>query len=1637
MGGDADEDENDEEEEDTTRPFSLTLLHDVRTLGDITVQACSIPQVMKRIPRKTFTTTLTTLRGAINLGKTTLIEVGDEEGNEHVALALAALESSVIALRLSVAAATLQQQQQKQQQQPGYELSEGSTTTAHELIIAEEVIESAIDATRFQLQHNVLTFHDARLRAATRPELVRGGGGGMAVDMNDNDDDDEHHNKGGGGGGGTSAAAAAAAAAAKKTPGFSSKKKTPTSHKSTTTTRTLVQQTPALASITDRVQAVLSLVSEFVPAIKVPVSMVIPILRSSVASITVPSLATMHVKSISLLAAVFHAYPDLRKPILDDLFTQALPYLGTTAKSLKREFTLCAGNGGGGAIQMFTAAVLLMVQGCAELPPEDASTSDIIASIAPAVKSADYFWAQCLDRLSTARAHKAETDQDFNAVLQGILADVLHAAIMPDWPASGTLLLRFASALSSPRGLHHPDAIVRQASVDLLGRLLTEVHEWEAKVRNGGEDAAWLEGIVAELTTPERGHAVQEILLKYLADKDHANSMNARIARQFMLARGLSEEALAVQNEGTLQHHGGVSKTKSEEGEVAKIKQLLIDSRKKSDELDVLVFDTGLRLTEATKLQRQMLASLFQRATPAMVSWLLEMLDPRVQAPTTRAKAVKALADLAAADPSVLNTSIVQSAVQRCLSDDSISVREAALSLLGRHMVGNPVLAEELFDTVIRAVDDPGASVRKSAIKILKDAAITVPGFPRAVDACCALLPRASDTEESVQNLVAKVFHSLWFSPSTLSAPSTSREGRASQLADVALAAYEAGGAAIHLPMDTQSPLVGVLRAAIGWEARGDLKVEWKTGRQIAEDLLDLILNNNQGGGGGGGPGEEEEEDEDAIRPALLALHALAVTDADFCVPERDPQKFLRILAPYLKASPDSTYPTEFDRRAAAERLLCVLNIVESALSQLDRLSDASGALNDVPGDLVNLINHHRYTQVVAASCKCLSALAVRLPAAAMRLLQVAQVYYSWLQAPGQHNPANLPRFLFILGQLCRYGADILERAAAAAPAGNGGAHPPGRPSLPACLLMFGQYWKYNGPPTLKEQIQRCALEATGQIAIARPITMVKAGSEAHSMMDASLRQDAPPGFKLAALGSLTELLQADAESLERRQREQLSSAVAKGDGGSVGGVKGGGSAKKKKSSAKKVNSNKMKKVVMMKKKKMAAAKSKRRRGSSKLSDEEEDEGTWDEDESEEESEDDGDEDALLVVSTVVATENGEGDSLSQSSAVLQQHWDSVLQLACDHGGGGDADGGVGIRRRVIALMEVVLRDGLVGPWTAVPSLVALCSDTATDISARALRLLSELSDKHPQYVDTGRITAGLEQAYKLHCGGGGDGSGSNAVPHTGRSGRNKHGSNSEAMAPASALTSIGLMYSALLWPSRPRRNEFLRGLLRHFRSSLAAGGAHSGSGSGGRRGGGVDLKLLAFVAATGASLPLKRAEEACILIQEANSMCLSYVDPVLVDIQSILGHGDEDEDDDVGRGGGYGANAAAKQKLTERDVKDLTNACCAGAALCMLHRLAQYVERAYGISHERAAAFAAAGKRKTAEEGTTVTAEANAKSLQLGDLVAVGSGSGKGIEAMAQAVVRELELIQEDRYGGGGGGGGGGVGNTMEDEED
>lgn len=107
-----------------------------------------------------------------------------------------------------------------------------------------------------------------------------------------------------------------------------------------------------------------------------------------------------------------------------------------------------------------------------------------------------------------------------------------------------------------------------------------------------------------------------------------------------------------------------------------------------------------------------------------------------------------------------------------------------------------------------------------------------------------------------------------------------------------------------------------------------------------------------------------------------------------------------------------------------------------------------------------------------------------------------------------------------------------------------------------------------------------------------------------------------------------------------------------------------------------------------------------------------------------------------------LAKVNGATDAAADSSSdsIVQRVWEDVLKLATGVSNGigsvhmgtpghavaaaavaaGDA---AQMRRKALELIEVVMRGGLVAPWTAVAPLVALLTDEALDTQQAALKV--------------------------------------------------------------------------------------------------------------------------------------------------------------------------------------------------------------------------------------------------------------------------------------------------------------------------
>jgi cohesin loading factor subunit SCC2 len=108
--------------------------------------------------------------------------------------------------------------------------------------------------------------------------------------------------------------------------------------------------------------------------------------------------------------------------------------------------------------------------------------------------------------------------------------------------------------------------------------------------------------------------------------------------------------------------------------------------------------------------------------------------------------------------------SLIKKAVTKRFSDEAISVREAAASLVGTYVVHSPAVANAFHIAFLTGLNDSGVSVRKRTVKILQDILCSNPAYEGRAAACSEMLKLAADPKEDdgVRDLIHGLFMKVW-----------------------------------------------------------------------------------------------------------------------------------------------------------------------------------------------------------------------------------------------------------------------------------------------------------------------------------------------------------------------------------------------------------------------------------------------------------------------------------------------------------------------------------------------------------------------------------------------------------------------------------------------------------------------------------------------------------------------------------------------------------------------------------------------------------------------------------------------------------------------------------------------------------
>mmetsp|Transcript_4615 Transcript_4615/g.10933 ORF Transcript_4615/g.10933 Transcript_4615/m.10933 type:complete len:1809 (+) Transcript_4615:256-5682(+) len=138
-----------------------------------------------------------------------------------------------------------------------------------------------------------------------------------------------------------------------------------------------------------------------------------------------------------------------------------------------------------------------------------------------------------------------------------------------------------------------------------------------------------------------------------------------------------------------------------------------------------------------------------------------------------RKLSLKAIERVTDSDQQLMIYSFMKKAVTLRFSDDSISVREAAVSLVGSYVVHSPEVATSFHAAFMMGLSDSGLSVRKRTIKILETILCSNPKYKGRAEACSEMLRLAADPKEDdgVRDLIHAVFLKVWLDKGDESIP--------------------------------------------------------------------------------------------------------------------------------------------------------------------------------------------------------------------------------------------------------------------------------------------------------------------------------------------------------------------------------------------------------------------------------------------------------------------------------------------------------------------------------------------------------------------------------------------------------------------------------------------------------------------------------------------------------------------------------------------------------------------------------------------------------------------------------------------------------------------------------------------------
>ncbi|KAL8600997.1 hypothetical protein ACOMHN_030654 [Nucella lapillus] len=527
-----------------------------------------------------------------------------------------------------------------------------------------------------------------------------------------------------------------------------------------------------------------------------------------VSAFFVENISELQLNAMKLVTTIFSRYDKHRQLILEDIFA-SLARLPSSKRNL-RNFRLNSEE----SIQMVTALALQLIQCVVRLPSQDASSpaptedpdpkrqqkagkdSDIVivTSYETAMRTAYNFLTVFLKKCTT------KGEEDYRPLFENFVQDLLSTVNKPEWPSSELLLSLLGRILVHQFSSKSTDTSLRVASLEYLGIVAARLRKDAISshlnqeviddiVHKVNEDDDEEQSSTRSKKKTKQGgdvtQSLQESILEYLAYNGQSEPA-LQFARQFYIAQWYRDTTVEAEKKMRQQQNTSGSddedfnETEAETttevmqnvekrknfllSQIASTQNTLATYRPSPSKLD---YDSACLVARYLSSKRP-----FAQSFDVYLTQILKVLSETAVA--VRTKAMKCLTAVVESDPGILARNDMQRGVHGRFLDQSTSVREAAVELVGKFILIRPELIPKYYDMLSERILDTGISVRKRVIKIFKDICIEQQDFNKIPEMCVKMIRRVND-EEGIKKLVNEVFQTMWFSPVSTRQPDSSR----------------------------------------------------------------------------------------------------------------------------------------------------------------------------------------------------------------------------------------------------------------------------------------------------------------------------------------------------------------------------------------------------------------------------------------------------------------------------------------------------------------------------------------------------------------------------------------------------------------------------------------------------------------------------------------------------------------------------------------------------------------------------------------------------------------------------------------------------------------------------------------------